>query len=315
MEIWTKALITLRQGKNAILLIVTENKGSSPGKQGFKMLVSQDGKMYGSIGGGATEHKMVERAKQLLTVESKKAELHRHVHNTDEEKDRSGMICSGEHTVLMYPLDKTHIDNINEIITAITLKHDLTIKLSTESFNLHLSATIDKQYEFTDERIYKELIGYKHSVLIFGGGHVGAALSEQLKMLDFHITIFDDRENLDTFKNNSFADEKHIIKYNELGNYIPSKRDVYAVISSFSHINDKKILSELIKHDIKYIGMMGSKNKVKEIFAQLEEEEGISKADLKKVHAPIGVKIKSNTPKEIAVSIAAELIDIRNTTD
>ena len=314
MEIWTKALITLRQGKRAILLIVVENKGSSPGKQGFKMLVTQDEKFYGSIGGGATEHKMVERAKQMLKEDVDKAEMHRHVHDTEEEKERSGMICSGEHTVLLYPLNKAHIDNINEIITAITLKHDLTIKLSTESFNLHLSAAIDRQYVFSEEKVYKELIGYKHRVLIFGGGHVGLALTEQLKMLDFHITVFDNREDLDTFKNNSFADEKQIIKYNKLSNYIPDKKDVYAVISSFSHVNDKKILAELIKHNIKYIGMMGSKNKVKEIFAQLEEE-GVSKDDLKKVTAPIGVNIKSQTPKEIAVSIAAQLIDIRNTKD
>ena len=76
--------------------------------------------------------------------------------------------------------------------------------------------------------------------------------------------------------------------------------------------NDKKILHSLLQHPLKYIGMMGSKHKTEEIFKQLQEE-GISKEQLEKVSAPIGVKIKSNTPREIAVSIAAELINLKNT--
>jgi len=312
MEIWTKALVTLRQRKKAVLLIVVENKGSSPGKQGFKMLVTEDGKMYGSVGGGAVEHKMINRAKKMMAETVEEAEIHEHKHYSEEDKKNSGMICSGENSILLYPLGKEHIDNINEIITALTLKHDLTIELSTGFFHLRMSAAIDQQYEYTEDKVYKEVIGYTHHVLIFGGGHVGLALSEQLKMLDFYVSVFDNRKDLDSMNSNSFADEKHIIDFKEIDKYIPEKKDVYAIVASFAHTNDMKILRSLLKHPLKYIGMMGSKHKTKEIFKQLEEE-GISKDKLEKVSAPIGVKIKSNTPREIAVSIAAELIDIRNT--
>ena len=77
-------------------------------------------------------------------------------------------------------------------------------------------------------------------------------------------------------------------------------------------MNDKKILSKLLDKNVAYMGMMGSKNKVAEIF-KLLKEEGSSEEVLKKVSAPIGVSIKSETPEEIAVSIAAEIIDVKNT--
>jgi xanthine dehydrogenase accessory factor len=310
-KIWSKALIKLRQGNKLLLLILTDHKGSSPGKQGFKMLVGEDDYLYGTIGGGINEHTAVERAKQMLSDNIDKAELKRFVHS-ENALEKSGMICSGENTVLFYPIGKVHIDNINEIITALTLKNELTIELSPDFFHIRMSANIDQQYDFSEDQVYREVIGYTHQVLIFGGGHVGLALSEQLKMLDFHVSVFDNRPDLDTMESNTFADVKQIINYEEINAYIPKKKDVYAVISSFAHIDDKQILKNLLNHDLKYIGMMGSKSKRSEIFKQLEKE-GIQKEALEKVSSPIGVNIKSNTAAEIAVSIAAELIDYKNT--
>jgi xanthine dehydrogenase accessory factor len=113
-------------------------------------------------------------------------------------------------------------------------------------------------------------------------------------------------------KENKFADEKHFIDYNTINDYIPTGDKEYVVIASFSHQYDKLIVSKLIEKKLNYLGMMGSKDKVKEIFDQLINE-GISKESLENVKAPIGVPIKSETPEEIAVSIAAEIIQIKNT--
>ncbi|MCF6365155.1 MAG: XdhC family protein [Bacteroidales bacterium] len=311
MDIWNRILINLKQKKNLVLLIVVENKGSSPGRQGFKMLVVNDGKRYGSIGGGATEHKMVNRAEKMLAENITKPEIHEQIHRTDDEMHSSGMICSGENKVILYPLYDIHIDNIQEIAGHAILKDEITVKISTAEFRSKAGATIPGQYEFVNN-IYKEVIGYKHFVYIIGGGHVGLALSKQMKMLDYYVKIYDNRPELDTLVANKDANEKHIIKYDDIESYIPEGENIYIIIASFSHANDKKILSKLLNKKVAYLGMMGSKNKVKEIYSLLEKE-GFKKDDFKHVSAPIGVTIKSETPAEIAVSIAAEIIHIRNT--
>lgn len=312
MIIWSKIQAYLRQKQNVILLVVVENKGSSPGRQGFKMIVTKSGKHFGSIGGGATEHKLVERAKEMLQNNMMEAELHEQVHKTDTEMHQSGMICSGENKIILYPLSfDIHYDNINEIIGHAMIKEKITVKISTTEFSSRNKVTIPGQYEYKDE-VYKEVVGYKHIVCIIGGGHVGLALSKQMKMLGYYVKIYDNRPELDTLKANEWAKEKHIVNFNEIENYIPEGQNIYVVIASFSHINDKKILSKLLNKNVAYLGMMGSKNKVKEIFDSLLSE-GFSEKLLKNVSAPIGVSIKSETPEEIAVSIAAEIIHVKNT--
>jgi len=312
MIIWSKIQAYLRQKQRVILLIVVENRGSSPGRQGFKMIVTENGKHFGSIGGGATEHKLVKRAEEMLKNNISKPELHEQIHRTDAEMHKSGMICSGDNKVLLYPLQyDIHYDNINEIVGHAVIKEKITVKISETEFRSKNSATIPGQYEYKNG-IYKEVIGYKHIVCIIGGGHVGLALSKQMKMLGYYVKIYDNRPELDTLKANEWAKEKHIVDFNEIDKHIPEGQNIYVVIASFSHLNDKKILSKLMDKNVAYLGMMGSKNKVAEIF-KLLKKEGYSEELLKKVSAPIGVSIKSETPEEIAVSIAAEIIDVKNT--
>ncbi|MCF6184828.1 MAG: hypothetical protein L3J56_09450, partial [Bacteroidales bacterium] len=210
MEIWNKISAYLRQKERVVLLVVVENKGSSPGRQGFKMFVTEDGKKIGSIGGGATEYTLSARAQKMLDENITEPELHEQVHRTDDEMYASGMICSGENKVLLYPLYDIHIDNINEIAGHAIIKNEITIKLSTTEFRSRSGATISSQYEYKNG-IYKEIVGYKHIVCIIGGGHVGLALSKQMKMLGYYVKIYDNRPELDTLKENEFAKEQHIV--------------------------------------------------------------------------------------------------------
>ena len=312
MIIWSKIQAYLRQKQRVILLIVVENTGSSPGRQGFKMMLTESGKHFGSVGGGATEYKLIKRAEEMLEKNITKPELHEQIHRTDAEMHKSGMICSGDNKVILYPLQyDIHYDNINEIVGHAVIKEEITITISETEFSSRNSASIPTQFEYKNG-IYKEVVGYKHIVCIIGGGHVGLALSKQMKMLGYYVKIYDNRPELDTLKANEWAKEQHIVDFNEIDKHIPEGQNIYVVIASFSHVNDKKILSKLLDKNVAYMGMMGSKNKVAEIF-KLLKEEAYSEELLKKVSAPIGVSIKSETPEEIAVSIAAEIIDVKNT--
>ena len=99
-----------------MLLFVASHKGSSPGKQGFKMMVSEDGFLFGSVGGGRTEFTLVEMAKELMLKDSLiEPYLLNQVHRPDE-KDSSGMICAGEQLVVLYPLKADNIPMIKNVI-------------------------------------------------------------------------------------------------------------------------------------------------------------------------------------------------------
>ncbi len=312
MNIWEFIKSKLEENKNVVLMLVIDNQGSSPGRRGFKMAVADDGKMIGSVGGGVMEYNMVELAKKQFT-QPKGIFLKRQNHCSDNHPDSSGMICSGSQIIAFYPLDRACLSVVESIV-----------KADNGSLEFNESGVIFKQdrkqeQEFITDTIdenkwsFSEQLGLKNKLFVFGAGHVSVALSQLFKQLGFHITIFDNRdEDLTTFKNNSFADSKQIIRYEEVANYIPEGENIYVVIMTFAHSSDRKVLKDLIDKKLKYLGMMASKKKAKTIYEQLEKE-GVSAEQLSRVDSPIGIQINSQTPDEIAVSIAAKIISVKNT--
>jgi xanthine dehydrogenase accessory factor len=132
-----------------------------------------------------------------------------------------------------------------------------------------------------------------------------------MKDLGFYVIVYDDREGIATMNNNIFANEKKIISYDKIGNEITESEKEYVTIMTFGHIADELVLKQLIRKKIKYLGMMGSASKVNQIYMNLLKA-GYTKDDINNVHSPIGVSINSKTPEEIAISIAAEIIKIKN---
>src|SRR3954463_3659675 len=105
IALWKFILERLDRSESVILMVVVESHGSSPGRRGFKMAVARDG-MNGSIGGGVMEHKFVELAKEKLKEHSSKTLLRNQKHNKSATKDQSGMICSGEQTIILLSINK-----------------------------------------------------------------------------------------------------------------------------------------------------------------------------------------------------------------
>ena len=161
------------------------------------------------------------------------------------------------------------------------------------------------------EWIYSEPIGRTNQLYIFGAGHVGLALSNIASKVGFETHIFDDREQLNTLAENTSAKTKHIIDYNHCEQLVPEGDNIYVVIMTFGHISDEVVLKQFLGKKVRYLGLMGSKKKIKSIYSLLQEE-GVSQDITAKIHAPIGVKISSQTPYEIAISIVAEMIAVKN---
>ncbi len=302
MDIWNFIQSKFKEDKKVILLTVIESAGSSPGRTGFKMAVSEDFDLAGSIGGGIMEYQMVEMAKKLFS-EDFAPFIKRQNHNKEAEKDQSGMICSGHQVILFYPLNKIkHTNLIHDLINCLQNNCKKTLSIYADKIILD-NLPIENQYlsRIKNEKVleYHEQISYKNEIFIIGGGHVGLALSEMMRFLDFYVHIIDDRKDLNTLKQNRFAHKIHHIHYDNLDRFIPEGNNIYIVIMTHKHVSDKNVLKNLIHKKVKYLGLMGSKTKVKKIFEQLKNKSYTEK-QLQKVHAPIGVDIKSETPAEIA---------------
>lgn len=307
----------LKEGQSVILMIVMGWHGSSPGKTGFKLVVSEDGQLMGSIGGGAMEHRLVEKAKkELKQVQNLKPYLLFQNHEPDAEENRSGLICSGNQTLLHYPLNASYLSDVARLINSIDKEEKGILTITQGKLSFEKGKQLKQQVltEIISEKDwkYQEQIGMPDSVYIFGGGHVGLAVSKLFRMLDFKVHIFDNRNNLNTFEENYFAHEKQIIHYPDAGRYVPDGFNIYVIIVTFAHKSDEQVLGQLLNKNIKYLGMMGSEKKISTIYENLEKE-GIDSYLFSKVKAPIGIAIHSETPEEIAVSIAAEIIKIKNT--
>jgi xanthine dehydrogenase accessory factor len=159
---------------------------------------------------------------------------------------------------------------------------------------------------------YEEQLGYKHRLTIIGGGHCALAFSRLMSTMDFYIRVYDDRPQLKTMLENNSAHEKILVKdYAELANLVGAGHDHFVVIMTFGYRTDYQALRALIGKEFAYLGLLGSKKKIEKMFDDYVKE-GINASYLQRIHTPVGLNIKSQTPEEIAVSIAAEIIREKN---
>ena len=298
-----------------MLLYVLQSKGSSPGRQGFIMAVNTMGEMSGSLGGGIMEHKFVEMAKTKLLQQADEISVHHQIHDKTVAKNQSGMICSGEQTIFLYTVKKEEQEIIRQIISTLQQNKNATLILTPAGINVSNDIP-ERNYHLQiiqdDDFIFTEKIGYKNTLYIVGGGHCALALSKLMNGMDFYIHLFDHREELNTMAQNNFVHEKRVLEdFSELTLLVPSSANSFVVVMTFGYRTDADALKALAGKDFTYLGVLGSKNKMRKMFEQLIED-GINKEWLQRAHAPIGIQIKSQTPEEIAVSIAAEIIKVKN---
>ncbi len=300
-----------------MLLVVAMSSGSSPGRAGYKMAVTADGELCGSIGGGVMEVRLVEQAKaKSKKVKGKsRSDIVEQVHRKDA-LNASGMICSGRQMVVVRQLTTGDAETVNSIIVALKSRMTAALTITPSDFKIEPTKAGTSNIAFEklskNDFTYTEKLGPKNELFIVGGGHCALALSELLSRMDFRISIFDDRPDLNTLEKNLFADEITIIEgYEQIGELIPSGENTYVVVMTLGYRSDETVIRSLFDKDFKYFGVLGSKAKMKTLLTALEKD-GFSKERLTSIHTPIGIPINSRTPEEIAVSIAAEVIAVKN---
>lgn len=160
-------------------------------------------------------------------------------------------------------------------------------------------------------RYYLAPLAYNRSALVLGGGHVGGALAGLLRFLDFEVTLVDDRAEFLSGRDDGVVTVE--ASFAELGRRFPAAAFEAVVIVTRGHAQDTICLRQILAWSPRppYLGMIGSRKRTAETL-QMLAEEGFPGEALSRVHTPVGLKIGAQTPQEIAVSIAAEIIQVLN---
>ena len=196
-NLWQFILSKLNQHSVVYLLTVLQHKGSSPGRQGFKMVISDNNEIYGSIGGGVMEYNMVELCKELLKKKEYKPFIKRQIHK-GTIIDGSGMICSGEQTIAFYPITQNNLETIKKLIGAYSSSKSGVLSISPSSLSFSVEKELNSKFKHTltseNEWSYEELLNKKEIIYIVGAGHVGLATSKLMSDLGFYVILLDNRD-------------------------------------------------------------------------------------------------------------------------
>ncbi|GAB4255230.1 MAG: XdhC family protein [Methylomicrobium sp.] len=304
IHFWRYLADRLDQGEPVVLLVVVETRGSTPRKIGAKMFVTGRGECFGTIGGGAFERGLVDRA----IASMRQGNLERCLMRYEHDSDTAGMICGGKQTVLFFACRTEESASFR----AAYEERRGVVLFSPQRVVFDAASVLSGPSCFTMQNeadwLFRENIGFAKRAYLIGGGHVSLALSKVLRMLDFEITVIDERDDLSTMADNQDADSQWIMPYSAIAEAIPEGPQVFVFIMTHSHRTDERIAASLAEKDFFYLGILGSEQKIARIRNRLRAR--LSDRVLQRIRGPIGLPIHSHTPEEIAVSIAAETIQL-----
>ncbi len=334
------------------LATVTRSEGSTPQKAGSSALFGKKGLVAGTIGGGVLEGRVQSIAVGSIDT---RMPVHRVFRLDTSASDGEDALCGGRITVLVDPeiekhakvfesLKKSYESRIpGVLITLVTESGDNNTVINrywaTENdkhgISEELKALVEPEikslisgnnsYEFRElklpvigqpsQSLFLEPVIPAPRLVIAGAGHIGKALSQIGRMLAFEVTVIDDRQEFANPENIKWAN--HIIT-GDIGSAvekIEKGHDTYIVIVTRGHRDDGNALKACIGTDAAYIGMIGSKTKVALMHREFIEKGWATEQQWEKIFAPVGLDIKSKTVEEIAVSIAAQLVQVKNRKD
>jgi xanthine dehydrogenase accessory factor len=303
----------LQQQHPVVLIVVVDYEKGSPGKTGFKLAFNAQKKCVGTIGGGMMEHLLIEQYAQSLADGKTIRDLRVLVHSPQTNRgEPSGLSCAGSQTIFAVSLNEGDSKSVYALYRA-WIEH-LPARLALANSGLTYAEGKNSEHirfqQTTASWQYEENTGLEYSVYIVGGGHVGFALSRVLATLDFNVVVYDDRADLPMLKENTFAHAIITAPYTELAEHIPEPQKTFAAIVT-SHFNhDTEVLKQLLPLCLPYLGLMGVEAKIGRIKNLLSENE-LNALNSQRFYAPIGIAIGSDSPEEIAVSIAAEMIRVK----
>ena len=315
MEFWSKLAAHLHSGEPAFLGLVADNTAHSPGTRGAKMFVRPAGTTEGTIGGGVMEGDLIATAKRALESGAFEATHQTLYHRKKGKGRKSGLGCAGHQTNVYALLEpERDLEVVSEAARRVEADEAGLLQIGPAGMRLVDEGVIGRErapVRLVDDadiwRYEEQLLNWKR-VAIIGGGHCGWALSRVLSNLGYTVSVFETRAEVFTFVNNQHARRRVVVPdYADVGAQIAHPELTHVVVMTRAQPGDVRALLGTIERPYPYIGVMGSPAKLAMIRRDLVAE-GADARLLDGLHAPIGLDMTSNTPEEIAISIAAELL-------
>ena len=315
---WEQVGGHLERGERVFVACVAEHTRGSPGTAGAKLLVAEGGGLFGTVGGGMMEHRLVEQARTLLREGGAQPEKHTLVHSDTAEGERSGLVCEGSQTNVFCVLAGDR-DRATVAAIAAAVSEDRAAWMVIDGAGLRLT---EREPDFPrppfaltgegERWRYEEDLLNRRRLVVIGGGHCAVALAEVTARLGYRAQIFDTRTEVVTHdRAAALGTVTHVADYAAAGPLIAYPELTAVVVMTADYLTDVRALLGTADLPFPFVGLMGGTRKIARIFAQLREE-GVPQEALDKVHAPVGLDIGSDTPEEIAVSVAAQILRERN---
>ncbi len=260
------------------------------------------------------ELELVVRARRVLAGQAFEPEIVTLHHRKTGEGTKSGMICSGSQTNLYFLCDPVRdLPPITEAGQLLESGSPGRLSLGRAGFSVRacepdLSRAQLSLDAASSEWVYTEELFNRKRIAIIGGGHCSVALSRVMRQLDYDVLVYDTREQVATAQTNPFANHLEVVSdYRETGGRIPFPEATPVVVMTSDFKSDSRGLRGALDHPFPFVGVMGSRSKIKAIFECLRGE-GVADERLADLKAPVGLPMRSGTPEEIAVSVAAQIL-------
>jgi len=347
-DIYSEIVKALEKKEKVALATLITRMGSAPRAVGAKYLIIGDKTSVGSIGGGCVEAEVWQEAQQVIEKREGRI-LHFELTSEQlaegglicggninifleplgeefldiyqevariKQKGRSAILATlisvdgafskgkGSKTLLM-----TSGEKIGSLLGGLELEKKILkegeVLLKEKKPKVLVLSSENRNMEILLEPVFSE-----PTVYLFGGGHVSEQVAPLAKKVHFKVVVIDDREMFANRGRFPQADEVIVSEFERCFDKLNIDESSYIVIVTRGHLYDGFVLEQAVKSKTRYVGMIGSRKKIRTLYQNLMEK-GMKKEVLDQVHAPIGVDINSETPEEIAVSIVAELIKVR----
>lgn len=185
------------------------------------------------------------------------------------------------------------------------------INAAWEVLETRRSRLVDVETEDGRAQLFVEVQHRPPTLLIVGAGHIAVPLAQLGKICEMNVVVLDDRASFANVERFPMADHVIVAPFETALREFPLDEDTYVVLVTRGHQHDVSSLLEVLDRPTAYVGMIGSRRRVRAVFQLLEAEKDIPRERFARVYSPIGLDIGSETPAEITVSIMAEIIKVR----
>jgi xanthine dehydrogenase accessory factor len=330
--VWLEAARLALEGHTAGMATVSRRRGSLPMARDAKLVACDDGRHWGTVGGGCTEANVIGQA--LEAAAAGRPAVVRHTLNADLAGD-VGLSCGGTAEFFLEPIVSgataaALYEAVGRAILARTPAEVRTAvdwtagpskraRVGEETLVLGTMPARVEQYDGDREAeeefgLFIEAVPRLPRVIVFGAGHVGVEIARLAARAGFYVVAVDDRDEFADARRLPGVDEVIVEGFRTALDRLLLDADDYVLATTRGHSFDAYIVERTAASDARYVGMLGSRRK-KEVIWKALRAAGVPESALARVRVPIGESIGADTPAEIAVSVVAELIRIRRSGD